>query len=205
MWGFEYKPTPGYTPPYQQNENCSLQTEPIPTERIIEAKQAFRRIQVSMVPSRSITTSYASRGKSVAWCEEQEESSHSRHAYKEHSKRIAHSPEQSVRRAQTETCIPPSTHRLSERLRPRVGQRQGAMLKHNNTPTLMVVGPPPPPVLRVSGPPERGLLSTFTTPFSREIIEAARRKKFKMPSVELFGGITDPNDHLDVYKARMYV
>ena len=26
-----------------------------------------------------------------------------------------------------------------------------------------------------------------------------------MPSVELFDGITDPDDHLDVYKAQMYV
>ena len=79
------------------------------------------------------------------------------------------------------------------------------MLKHNNTPTLMEVGPPPPPVLRVGGPPERGLLPTFATPFSWEIIEAAHCKKLKMPSVELFGGTMDPDNHLDVYKARMCV
>ena len=26
-----------------------------------------------------------------------------------------------------------------------------------------------------------------------------------MPSVDLFDGTTDPDDHLDVYKAQMYV
>jgi len=41
MQGSEYKPTPGYTPPHQQNGNRSLQIEPSPTGRIIEAKQAF--------------------------------------------------------------------------------------------------------------------------------------------------------------------
>jgi len=79
------------------------------------------------------------------------------------------------------------------------------MLKYNNTPTLMEVGPPPPPVVRVSGRPEKGLLPTFATPFSQEIIEAAHPKKFKIPSVKLFDGTTDPDDHLDVYMARMYV
>jgi len=29
--------------------------------------------------------------------------------------------------------------------------------------------------------------------------------KVKMPSVELFDGTTDPNVHLDIYKAQMYV
>jgi len=39
MRGFEYEPTLGYTPPYQQNGNRSIQTEPSPARRIIEAKQ----------------------------------------------------------------------------------------------------------------------------------------------------------------------
>jgi len=38
MQGFKYKPTPGYTPPYQQNGNRSFQTKPNPAGRIIEAK-----------------------------------------------------------------------------------------------------------------------------------------------------------------------
>ena len=79
------------------------------------------------------------------------------------------------------------------------------MSKHNNTPSLMKVGPRPPPVLGVGGSSRRRLLLTFVTPFSREIMEALCPKKVKMPSVEPFDGTTDPDDHLDVYKAQMYI
>jgi len=51
----------------------------------------------------------------------------------------------------------------------------------------------------------RGLLSTFATPFNQEIIEAPHPKKVKMPFVKPFDGTTDPDDHVDVYKAQMYV
>ena len=69
----------------------------------------------------------------------------------------------------------------------------------------MEVGPLPPHVLGLGGSSGRGLLSTFATPFSREIIEVPRPKKAKMPSDEPFDGATDPDDHLDVYKAQMNV
>jgi len=75
------------------------------------------------------------------------------------------------------------------------------MSKHNNAPLLMEVVPLPPPVLGVSGSSRRGLLPTFTTPFSREIMEAPCPKKVKMPSIELFNETTDLDYHLDVYKA----
>jgi len=78
------------------------------------------------------------------------------------------------------------------------------MLKQNNTPMLIEVGPPPPPILGVGGSTGRGLLPTFTTPFSQEIIEAPRPKKFKMLAAEPFDGATDLDNHLDVYKAQMY-
>ena len=79
------------------------------------------------------------------------------------------------------------------------------MSKHNNTPSLMDADPPSPPVLGVGGSIGRGLLPTFTTPFSWEIMEAPRSKKVKMPSIELFDETTDPDDHLNVYKEQMYV
>jgi len=69
----------------------------------------------------------------------------------------------------------------------------------------MEVGPPPPLVLRVSGSSKRASLPTLATPFSREIMEAPCLKKVKMPSVEPFDETTDPGNHLDVYKAWMYV
>jgi len=39
MRAFEYKSTPGYTPPYQQNRNRFLQAEPSPAEESL--KQAL--------------------------------------------------------------------------------------------------------------------------------------------------------------------
>ena len=48
-------------------------------------------------------------------------------------------------------------------------------------------------------------MPTFTTPFNREILEALCLSKVKMPSIELFDGTTDPDDHSDIYKAQMYV
>jgi len=69
----------------------------------------------------------------------------------------------------------------------------------------MDADPPSPPVLGVGGSIGRGLLPTFTTPFSWEIMEAPRSKKVKMPSIESFDGTTDPYNHLDVYKTQMYI
>ena len=70
---------------------------------------------------------------------------------------------------------------------------------------MVEVGHLPPLVLKVGGSFERGFLPTFATPFSWEIIEAPRPKKVKMSSVELFEGTSNPDDHLDVYKAQMYI
>ena len=36
-------------------------------------------------------------------------------------------------------------------------------------------------------------------------MEAPHPNKVKMPFVEPFDGTTDPNDHLDVYRAQMYI
>jgi len=77
MRGFKYEPTPRYAPPYQQNGNHSPQAEPSHAGRIIKAQQALRRAQVSMAPSRSVTTPHAYRSKGVAWYEEHKESLHS--------------------------------------------------------------------------------------------------------------------------------
>jgi len=65
----------------------------------------------------------------------------------------------------------------------------------------MKVGPLPPPVLGFSGSSERELLRTFASPFSREIMEAPHPKKVNISFVEPFDGTTNPDDHLDVYKA----
>jgi len=45
----------------------------------------------------------------------------------------------------------------------------------------------------------------FSTPISAEIVNAPRYGKVKMPTVDLCNGTTDPEEHLGVYKAQMYV
>jgi len=51
----------------------------------------------------------------------------------------------------------------------------------------------------------KGVVTHFCNPFSKEMIEAPCPKKFKILSIEPFDGATDPDDHLDVYKAQMYI
>ena len=58
----------------------------------------------------------------------------------------------------------------------------------------MKVDPLPPPVLGVSDSSKKGLLHTFATPFSREIMEAPHLKKVKMSSIKPFDGTTDPDE-----------
>ena len=45
----------------------------------------------------------------------------------------------------------------------------------------------------------------FSYPFSLEIINAPRYGKVKMPTVELYDGTTDLEEHLGVHKAQMYI
>jgi len=60
-------------------------------------------------------------------------------------------------------------------------------------------------ILKIANSSEKGSLPTFAMLFRREILEAPRLRKVKMPSIELFDGTTNPDDHLDLYKAQMYV
>jgi len=45
----------------------------------------------------------------------------------------------------------------------------------------------------------------FSTPFSAEVINTPRYGKVKMPTLDLYDGMADPEEHLRVYKAQMYV
>jgi len=65
-------------------------------------------------------------------------------------------------------------------------------------PLVLEVGSPHPPVFTIGNSLQRGTLPSFSTPFSREIIEAPRSNKVKMPFIEPFNGTIDPDDHLDV-------
>jgi len=49
-------------------------------------------------------------------------------------------------------------------------------------------------------------LPSFSAPFGRVIMEVLHPpKKVRMPTIDPFYGTTNPKDHLDVYKAQMYV
>lgn len=48
-------------------------------------------------------------------------------------------------------------------------------------------------------------MPSFSTPLGRVIIEAPCPEKVKIPTIDPFDRTTDPDDHLDAYKAHMYV
>jgi len=59
--------------------------------------------------------------------------------------------------------------------------------------------------IKVSDTVARARAVPFSTLFSAEIINAPRYEKVKIPTVDLCDGITDPEEHLGVYKEQIYV
>jgi len=59
--------------------------------------------------------------------------------------------------------------------------------------------------IKVSKIATRTRLAPFSTPFSAKIINAPHYRKVKMPTMDLYDGTTDPEEHLGVYKTQMYV
>jgi len=45
----------------------------------------------------------------------------------------------------------------------------------------------------------------FSIPFRAKIMNALCYGKVKMPTMDLYDGTTDPEEHLGVYKAQMYI
>jgi len=205
----DYGPALEYGFLYQQGQAIPLMEPGSVYERdarrIIEAKQALRKAQISVAPSRYVITPYMSRAEGVAWYAKQEESSHPQHFEHEWSERQHPSQEQFVRREHTKVHVHPSQCNLSQRLGHGGDRRLGVTSKHSDMPSVLEVGPVCPAVLKIGNSSERGSLSRYSTPFSREILEAPHLSMVKIPSIELFDRTTDPDDHLNVYKAQMYV
>ena len=59
--------------------------------------------------------------------------------------------------------------------------------------------------INVSGTAARPIALPFFTPFSAEIINALRYGKVKMPTLDLYDGTVDPEEHMGVHKEQMYV
>ncbi|KAJ8424998.1 hypothetical protein Cgig2_018683 [Carnegiea gigantea] len=83
----------------------------------------------------------------------------------------------------------------------REGQKHGVSSRHHKSPSVMELGHMGPPMLQIEGSSEKGRWPSFSTPFSRAIMEALRARKAKMPIINSFDGTTDPDNHVDVYKA----
>ena len=73
------------------------------------------------------------------------------------------------------------------------------------SPSVIKVERHPEIPIKVSGTAARPITLPFSTPFSAEISNALRYGKVKMPTLELYDGTADPEEHLGVYKAQMYV
>jgi len=58
--------------------------------------------------------------------------------------------------------------------------------------------------IKVLGTAARPTVFPLSTPFNAEIINALRYEKVKMPTMDLYDGTTNPEEHLGVYKAQMY-
>jgi len=59
--------------------------------------------------------------------------------------------------------------------------------------------------IKVSGTAVRTGPVLFCTPFSAEIVNVLHYGKVKMPTVDLYDGTTDPEEHLGVHKAQIYI
>jgi len=59
--------------------------------------------------------------------------------------------------------------------------------------------------IKVSGTAARTGPVPFSIPFSVEILNASCYNKVKTPTVDVYKGTTDPEEHLMVYKAQIYV
>jgi len=127
-----------------------------------------------------------SGAEGAEWYMEQEESSHPRHS--EHGQSNRQNPPHGwfARRERDEVDRLPSYHHFSKRMELGGDPQLGNALRRPDVPSLLVVGPTCATVLKIGNSFERGSLPTFATLFNREILEAPRLSKVKMPSIELF-------------------
>ena len=164
-----------------------------------------QRTPIGITPSKLVATPYASREQEATWYMEQEESSHPPRSRRERTAKRNSTQGGFTGRRQMEERRSLSWHHHFEREELGRDPQQGNTSRRPGEPSLLDVALVRPITLKVGNSMERGSRPTYVTPFSREILEAPRLSKVKVPSVDLFDGTTDPDDHLDVYKAQMYV
>ena len=64
------------------------------------------------------------------------------------------------------------------------------------SPSVIKVERHPEIPIKVSGTAARPITLPFSTPFSAKIINTPRYKKAKMPTLDLYDGTADPEEHL---------
>ena len=142
-----------------------------------------QRTPIDIAPSRSVATPYASREHGEAWYMEQEESSHPSRSGRERAVKRNPTQDGFTRRILEEERRTLQRDPRSEREEHGRNPRRGNPSRHLGEPSLLDVGLVRPATQKVGNSLERGSCPTYVTPFSREILEAPRLGKVKMPSV----------------------
>ena len=76
---------------------------------------------------------------------------------------------------------------------------------NTRSPSVVEVERQPGTPIKVSGTTTPFAVPSISTLFCLEIVNAPRCGKVKMPMLDLYDGTGDPEEHLGVYKAQMYV
>jgi len=161
-----------------------------------------RSIQGKTVVSTAASTPYATHSRRTAWLEEHEQTSRPRG---ENSSRRCHSPEHYKRCDRTRSPPPRGTHEREPQRMDRSSLRASRRGVKRRSPSVVKDDRQLDAPIKVSGTGTRPAVLPFSTPFSAEVINAPRYGKIKMPTMDLYDGTTDPEEHLGVYKAQMYV
>ena len=78
-------------------------------------------------------------------------------------------------------------------------------VQERGSPSVIEAERHPETPIKVSGTAAQPTALPFSTQFSAEIINALCYGKVKMSTLDLYDGTADPEEHLGVYKAQMYV
>ena len=124
---------------------------------------------------------------------------------REQSRGCRHSPEHRSNRDRARSPPAREASGYEPRMRDRSPRRGLHPIGDTRSPSVVEVERRHGTPIKVSGTAARLATPSFSTPFCPEIVNAPRCGKVKMSMVDLYDGTGDPEEHLGVYKAQMYV
>ena len=160
-------------------------------ERQDTARLDDRLVQGAMTMSTTTFTPYVTHSRWTAWLEEQEQISKPRG---EPSGRRGLNPERYTFRGRTRS--PTRGIREPESRREELSPRRRG--RERRSPSIVEVEHHPDTPIKVSGIVVHPTPLPFSTSFSAQIINAPYYEKVKMPTMDLYDGTTDPDEHLGV-------